>query len=58
MYRFLTENVQNPRNVMGLNYTCMTVKLRPYHAGAFGRVDEAVSGGKPHAGKSVIGMIS
>ena len=34
----------------------MTVKLRPYLA--FRRVDEAVSGGKPPAGKGAIGMLS
>ena len=28
------------------------------HACAFGRVDEAVSGGKPSAGKGVVGMLS
>ena len=28
------------------------------HAFAFGRVDEAVSGGKPPAGKGVVGLLS
>ena len=42
--------------VQGL--TSRAWRLNCGHACAFGRVDEAVSGGKPPAGKGVVGMLS
>ena len=36
----------------------MTWRLNCGHACAFGRVDEAVSGEKPPAGKGMVGLLS
>ena len=46
------------RCVLGMTLNSSIVVLTQPHPHTFGRVDEAVSGRKPPAGKGVVGLLS